>query len=132
MSATILGKVRLWTLVSALLISAGLFKFVDARFVYGFLGSAVWTVIGFWLVEALIRQALRPSSVGRDRRAIALLAVGKAALYAGGTWILLAGIVPAMSCLYGVSLILVVLVITVLVIRPSLALQGPSERGNDD
>lgn len=132
MSSTILGKARLWTLLSAVLITAGLLRFTDERFAFGFLGSAVWTVIGFWLVEALIRQALVPAEAGRNRRAIVLLALGKAALYVVATWILLEGIVPAMSCLYGVSLILVVLVITVLVIRPSLAPGRLSERGNDD
>ncbi len=132
MNSTLLGKVRLWTVLSALVITAGLFRFVEARFAFGFLGSAVWTVIGFWLVEALIRHALLPTSAGRDRRAIVLLGTGKVALYAAAMWIVLNGVAPAMSYIYGVSLILIVLVITVLVIRPSLTPEGLSERGTDD
>lgn len=132
MSATILRKARLWTLASAVVIAAGLSWIVDLAFVWGFLGSAVWAVLGFWLVEELVRRALLPSGTGRDRRAVAWLAVAKAALYAVAVWVLLQGFVPTMSCIYGVSLILVVLVITVLVVRPSLAPQRLSERGNDD
>lgn len=132
MNSKILAKARLWTLLSAVLISAGLFRFVDAGFVYGFLGSAVWTVLGFWLVEALVRRALLPAEAGRDKRVIAGLVAVKVALYAAAVWVLVEGLVPAMGCIYGVSLFLVVLVITVLVIRPSLSPRRPSERGNDD
>ncbi len=132
MNATVLGKTRLWTLVAAVVISLGLGWFVDTRFAFGFLGSAVWAVSGFWLVEALIRQALVPATAGRNRGAIALLVAGKLALYALAMWILLSGIVPVMSCLYGFSLILIVLVVTVLVIRPTLAPERLSERGDHD
>jgi len=131
-SSTLLKRARLWTLAAAVVIALALSRFTDTRFALGFLGSAVWTVIGFWLIEALIRRALVPSAAGRNRGAIAGLVAGKAALYAVGLWILLRGIVPAMSCIYGVSLILIVLVITVLVIRPSLAPERLAERGDHE
>ena len=132
MNSTILGKARLWTLVSAFVIAAGLVPLADARFALGFLGSAVWAVLSFWLVEALVRRALLPREAGRDKRVIAGLVAAKFALYATATWVLIEGHAPAMSCIYGVSLILIVLVITVMVIRPSLAPQRLPERGTDD
>jgi hypothetical protein len=131
-NATILVRARQWTLVAAVVIAVALSRLTDTRFALGFLGSAIWTVIGFWLVEALVRQALVPAATGRNRGAITLLVAGKVALYALALWILLSGIVPTMSCIYGVSLILLVLVITVLVIRPSLAPDRLPERGDDD
>jgi len=131
-SSTLLRKARLWTLAVAIVAALVMSRFTDTRFVLGFLGSAVWSVIGFWLVEALIRKALLPAEAGRDRGAIAWLVAGKVALYAGGIWVLLRGFVPAMSCIYGVSLILIVLVITVLVIRPSLAPERLAERGDHE
>ncbi|MBU0741241.1 hypothetical protein KKG45_10795 [bacterium] len=132
MNSTVLRKARLWTLAAATVISLVLGRLTDARFALGFLGSAAWAVIGFWLVEALIRRALVPPAVGRNRGAIALLVAGKLALYALALWILLSGIAPAMSCLYGFSLILIVLVITVLAIRPGLSAERLSERGDHD
>lgn len=132
MNSTILGKARLWTLVSAVVIAAGLYPLVDARFALGFLGSAVWSVLGFRLVEELVRRALPSRKAGRDTLIILGLVVAKIALYAAAAWALIAGLAPAMSCVYGVSLILIVLVITVMVIRPSLKPQRPSERGTDD
>lgn len=132
MSSSVPRKARLWTLAAAVVIALGLSRFTDTRFVLGFLGSAVWAVTGFWVVEALVRQALVPSSGTRNRGAIVLLVAGKVALYALALWVLLAGIAPAMSCLYGFSLMLIVLVITGLVIRPSLSPEGLSERGDHD
>ena len=132
MNSMILRKARQWSIAAAVVISLGLGRFVDARFALGFLGSAVWAVVGFWLVEALISRALLPSSIKRNRGAIALLVAGKLALYALALWILLSGIVPAMSCIYGFSLILIVLVIAGLVIRPGLSPEKLSEQGDHD
>ena len=132
MNSSVPRKARLWTLAAAVVIALGLVRFTDTRFALGFLGSAAWAVTGFWLVEALVRQALVPSTGTRNRGAIALLVAGKLALYALALWALLVGIAPAMSCLYGFSLMLIVLVITGLVIRPSLSPERLSERGDHD
>jgi len=132
MSAPILKRVRLWTMAAAVAIALWLNGQRETDFVLGFLGAATWTVLGFWAVEALVRHALLPGERPKDRRAIALLLVAKAALYGVALWVLVKELAPPTSLLLGFSLLLIVLVVVAIATRPSLGPTRPAERGNDD
>ena len=127
MNAPILKRTRLGTLAVAVLASLAMMARVDIRFVWGFLGAAVWSVLGLWAVELLIRKGLVPPGESRDGRAIVLLIGAKAALYAVAIWTLLVEAVPPVSCLLGFSLLLIVLVVVAVVGKPTLSSRPPVE-----
>ena len=127
MNAPILKRTRLGTLAVAVLASLAKMARVDIRFVWGFLGAAVWSVLGLWAVELLIRKGLVPPGEPRDGRAIVLLIGAKAALYAVAIWTLLVEAVPPVSCLLGFSLLLIVLVVVAVVGKPTLSSRPPVE-----
>lgn len=127
MNTAILKKTRLWTLAAAVGISLGLSCVRETAFVLGFLGTAVWAVLGFWAVEGLVRLALIPPG-SRNRKAIVLLGVAKAVLYGGGIWVLVSGLVEPLAAVYGFSLLLIVLVVAGLVVRPSLKFDETTSR----
>lgn len=127
MNTAILKKTRLWTLAAAVGISLGLSFVQDTAFVLGFLGTAVWSVLGFWAVEGLVRLALIPPG-SRNRKAIVLLGAAKAVLYGAGIWVLTSGLVEPLAAVYGFSLLLIVLVVAGLAVRPSLNFDGTTSR----
>ncbi len=127
MSTPILKRTRLWTTAAAVAIALALNTRMDLIFVIGFLGSAIWAVLSFWVVEAIMRFALVPPGSPRNGVAIARLVVAKVALYGLAFWVLLAGIVPPTSCALGFSLLLVVLVVVAVVGKPKLGLPPPTE-----
>lgn len=127
MNAPILRRTRLGTLTVAVLASLAMMASVETRFVWGFLGAAVWSVLGLWAVENLVRKGLVPPGEPRDIRAVALLIAAKAALYGVAFWTLLAEAVPPVSCLLGFSLLLIVLVVVAVVGKPTPTTGPPSE-----
>ena len=124
----LLKRAKLWTLaaaVAAALVLNG--RVGDDRFVFGVLGSAVWAVLSFWVVEGLVRLTLVPPGSPRRGAAIARLIAAKVALYGVAFWVLLAGVVPPLSCVLGFSLLLIVLVVLALVGKPALRFGSPAE-----
>ncbi|MBK6899918.1 MAG: hypothetical protein IPH09_11835 [bacterium] len=128
----ILARARRWTLAAAAVGTAAMFLATTPRSALSFLGAAVWGVAGFWLLERLIRLALVPPGGPRDRRALAGLVAGKAALYALGAWALLSGAAAPRACALGFSLLLVVLVVVGILVRPGLQLPRTEPRRRDD
>jgi hypothetical protein len=128
----ILARTRWWTLAAAAAGTAALFLAASPRFALSFLGAAVWGVLGFWLLERLIRLALVPPGAPRDRRALAGLVLGKAALYGLGIWVLLSGAAAPTACALGFSLLLIVLVVAGIMLRPGLKLPRTEPRSRDD
>lgn len=127
MNASLLRRTRLWTLAAAVAAALVLNGRTEDRFVYGVLGSAVWAVLSFWVVEGLVKLALVPPGTPRPAGAIARLIVAKAALYGVAFWVLLAGLVPPLSCILGFSLLLIVLVAIAIVGKPTLRFGPPAE-----
>jgi hypothetical protein len=95
---------------------------MEPGFVFGFLGSAIWAVLSFWVVEALMRYALVPPGSPRNGAAILRLIAAKVVLYGLAFWVLLAGVVPPTSCVLGFSLLLIVLVVAAVVGKPTLGI----------
>lgn len=127
MNASLLRRTRLWTLAAAVAAALVLNGRVEDRFVYGVLGSAVWAVLSFRVVEGLVKLALVPPGTPRPAGAIVGLIVAKAALYGVAFWVLLAGLVPPLSCILGFSLLLIVLVAIAIVGKPTLRFGPPAE-----
>jgi len=129
----ILARTRAGTVIAALL-AAGLARALGAewRFAAGVLGTALWAVAGFTLIERLVRVALLPPGSPRPRGRIALLVTAKLALYGLAVWVLLAGWIPPLSSVLGFSLLLLALVVVGLAARPDLAAAaGGTERETD-
>jgi len=126
-TSPILKRTRFWTLAAAVVIALVLKTRMEPEFVYGFLGSAVWAVLSFWVVEALMRFALVPPGTPRNGRAIVGLVIAKVALYGAAFWVLLSGFVPPVSCVFGFSLLLIVLVVAAVVGKPTLSIPPPAE-----
>lgn len=127
MKSPILKRTRMWTLAAAVAVALVLNTRFETRFVMGFLGSAVWAVLSFWVVEVLMRVALVPPGTPRNGGKVARLIAAKAALYAVALWVLLTGQVPPVSCILGFSLLLCVLVVVGIIGRPKLSLEPPTE-----
>ena len=129
----ILARTRRWTAALALL-AAGVARLLGAPwdFALGILGTALWAVAGFTLIEWLVRAALLPPGAPRPRGRIALLILAKLALYALAAWVLLAGLIPPLSSVLGFSLLLLALVVVGLVAGQDLrAAAGGTERGTE-
>lgn len=126
-TSRLLKRTKLWTLAAAVAAALVLNGRTEDRFVYGLLGSAVWAVLSFWVVEGLVKLALVPPGSPRRVGAIARLIAAKAALYGIALWVLLTGLVPPVSCILGFSLLLIVLVVIALVGKPTLRLGPPAE-----
>ncbi len=131
-TTSILARTRRWTLAAAAAGTAVMFLAATPRAALSFLGAALWGVVGFWLLERLVRLALVPAGEPRDRRALLLLMAGKAALYAAGIWVLLSGVASLQACALGFSLLLVMLVVVGIMLRPGLQLPRTEPRSRDD
>ena len=122
------GRLRLLTVGIAVVGAGILWPLRGVAFAAGFLGSAVWAVLSFMVVERLVREALRPSDRPRNVPAIIGLVVMKIGLYGLGFWILLSGLVPPISCFFGFTLLLLVLTVASVALRPKLATQPDMPR----
>jgi Ca2+/Na+ antiporter len=129
---TLTAKTRLWTLAAAVALAAALAALGHGDLAPGVLGAAAWAVLGFWVIEILVRQALVPPEQGRRRGLIALLVAAKLVLYAGAAWALLNRVVSPLGCLLGFTLLLIVLVVAGTAARPGNARPADDERGSHD
>ncbi len=92
--------------------------------------TALWAVAGFWVLERLLKVVIvSPSTPRRGWRVTAWL-IAKFALYGLAVWGLLQQIFPALSHIFGFTLLLVVLVIVGTTAGGRDAGQ-PARRGND-
>jgi hypothetical protein len=128
---SLLGKVRLGTVVAGLITAAVIWPVAGPRFAAGVALTALWAAVGFWALEGLLRAALVPSSEPRNRYAIVIWAVAKLAVYAVAVWVLVSRPFPPVSHIVGLSLLLVVLVILGALTGPGHS-QRPARRGDDD
>ena len=130
LTGKILRNVRWWTLACAVVIGVVLGFGVSADFGLGFFLTALWAVLGFWVLEKLLRVAIVARGVSRNRRAAAGWLVAKLVLYALAVWVLFQEPFPVMSHVLGLTLLLVVLVVAG--ILGGSALNGqPAQRGDD-
>lgn len=130
MTGKVLRNVRWWTLACALVSGVVLGLVVSVDFGLGFFLTALWAVLGFWVLEKLLRVAIVARGTSRNRRAAAGWLIAKLAIYALAVWVLFQEPFPVMSHVLGLTLLLVVLVVAG--IRGGSALSGqPTQRGDD-
>ena len=111
MSRNILARVRLWTILVALAVSAALWVAVGPDFAKGTLATALWAVAGFWALEGLLRSAAVPPGAPRNGFAVVLWIAAKVGLYGIAIWVLFSQPFPALSHAVGFTLLMVVLVV---------------------
>lgn len=131
MNTTVLGRARLWTLIAAVVLGAGLWPATSLRFALGVLLTAAWAAGGFWLLETLLRCVLVPPGRPRATGRIVLVAAGKVLLYGVAVWALWVRAFPPVSLLIGFSLLLVALVVVSTTVRRSAPPARPQPRGED-
>ena len=130
MSETILRRTRLGTLAAAVVGAAILVPTVSTRFAAGFLITALWAVAGFWILERLLKVVIVSPGTPRRGWTVTAWLMAKFALYGLAVWGLLQQIFPALSHIFGFTLLLVVLVIAGTTAGGRDAGQ-PARRGND-
>jgi hypothetical protein len=128
---SLLGKVRLWTVVAGLVAGAVAWPLAGSRFAVGVAATAIWAVVGFWALEGLLRAALVPPGETRNGALILFWAAVKLAVYAVAVWVLLSRPFPPVSHIVGMSLLLIVLVAQGALVRPRPGEQ-PVRRGDDE
>ena len=102
MTDSLLARVRIWTILSAVPVAAVFWFVVSPRFGLGVFLTALWAVAGFWVL---------PPGTPRNGFAIALWAVAKLGIYAVAVWVLFSRPLPVFSHLVGFTILMVILVI---------------------
>ena len=110
--AGFLRRVQVTGVVLSLLVSAFTAFYLSPIWGLGFLCASLWSVANLWVLERLLRAALRPS--GRDAKVILVAASAKIPiLYGLLLWMVIAGAFPAGALLTGMSLPLIVILLKV-------------------
>jgi len=130
LNEAILKRTRLWTLVAGAALAVVLGFAVSVRFAAGLFVTALWAVVGFRVLEGLIRAALVPRGARRNVWVIVAWGAAKLAIYGFAVWAVLTRPFPAASHLIGFSLLLVVLVVVGVTSLPRGGNQ-PAQRGDN-
>ena len=130
---SLLARVRIWTILSAVIVAAVCWFVISPRFGLGVFVTALWAVAGFWVLEKLLRSAALPPGSSRNGFAVALWIVAKLAIYGLAVWVLFSRPLPVFSHVVGFSILMVILVIlganarAVEINKP----RQPTEQGDD-
>lgn len=130
MNEKLLAHVRLWTILVALVAAAVAFLAVSAAFALGIFLTAVWAVVGLYVLERLLRAAVVPPGRPRNVPVIILWTAAKFAVYGIAVWVLFSRPLPVLSHAVGFTLMMVIMV--VLGARARSAEIGLSSRREDD
>ncbi len=110
MNEPLLSRVRLWTIILSLPVSAVCGLFISWTFALGVFLTALWAVAGFFVLERLLRLAVVPPGTPRNGFLIFLLLIAKLGIYGLAIWVLFSRQFPGMSHVAGLTLMMVVLV----------------------
>lgn len=110
MNQKLLAQVRLWTILVAA-VAAGIFVFaISAAFALGVFLTAVWAVVGLWVLERLLRTAVVAPGTPRNTPLVILWTAAKFAVYGVAVWVLFSRPLPVLSHAVGFTLMMVVMV----------------------
>lgn len=107
----LLARVRLWTILVAVVVSLAAFFALSLAFALGIFLTAAWAVIGLLVLERLLRAAVTPPGTPRNGFAIALWSLAKIAVYGVAVWVLFSRPLPVLSHAVGFTLMMVTLVV---------------------
>lgn len=111
MTDSLLARVRIWTILGAVIAGGALWFVVAPAFGLGVFLTALWAVVGFYALEKLLREAALPPGSPRNWFAIAIWGVVKLAVYGIAVWVLFSRPLPVLSHLVGFTILMVALVI---------------------
>ena len=111
MAQNVLARVQLWTILLALALSVVLYFLVSPHFALGVFLTALWAAAGLFVLEKLLRCAVRPPGESRNVFAVFLWGFAKLAVYGIAVWVLFSRPFPAISHAVGFTLMMVVLVV---------------------
>ena len=110
MNESLLARVRIWTILVAVLATLISWWTVSGLFAWGVLATALWAVAGFYVLEKLLRAVVVPPGAPRNGFAVILWFSAKLAIYAAAVWVLFSRPFPALSHALGFTLMMVLLV----------------------
>jgi len=128
---SLLGQARLWTVAAGAIAVPLLGLLVSWPFALGCAVTIVWAVLGFWVLEKLMRAFVVPPGTPRNVFAVILWSMLKLGVYAVAIWVLIVRAFPPVSHIVGVTILLVVLVALGAAKSPHLTRQMPARRGED-
>lgn len=109
MNASLLARVRLWTILLAILAAGACWPLLSGAFALGVLVTALWAVAGFFVLERLLQAAVVPPGAPRNGFTVFLWGVAKLAVYGLAVWVLFSRPFPGMSHVVGLTIMIVVL-----------------------
>ena len=110
MNKSLLARVRIWTILVALVSALVAWFALSLGFAAGLFLTALWAVAGLRALEGLLRSAVVPPGTPRNGYAIILWVLAKIAVYGVALWVLFSRPFPAFSHLVGFTILMVTLV----------------------
>lgn len=110
MNNSLLARVRIWTILIALVAGLVAWFAISLEFAAGLFLTALWAVAGLWALEGILRSAVVPPGTPRNGFAVILWILAKIAVYGLAIWVLFSRPFPAVSHAVGFTLLMVTLV----------------------
>ena len=110
MDKSLLARVRIWTILIALISALVAWFAISFDFAAGLLLTALWAVIGLMALEGILRTAIVPPGTPRNGFAVFLWVFLKIAVYGLAVWVLFSRPFPAVSHAVGFTILMATLV----------------------
>ncbi len=110
MDKSLLARVRIWTILIALVSALVAWFAISFEFAAGLFLTALWAVTGLMALEGILRSAVVPPGTPRNGFAIFLWVLLKIAVYGLALWVLFSRPFPAISHAVGFTLLMATLV----------------------
>jgi len=127
----LLARVRLWTILLALPAAGACWPLLSGIFALGVLVTAIWAVAGFYTLERLLRAAVVSPGTPRNGFGVFLWLMAKLAIYALAVRVVLSRPFPPLSHAAGLTVLVVVLVVSGIRQTPGSGGPEPPLRGDD-
>lgn len=110
MAKSLLARVRIWTILIALVAALVAWFAISLDFAIGLFLTALWGVVGLLALEGILRTLVVPPGQQRNGFAAILWILIKFAVYGLAIWVLFSRPFPAVSHAVGFTLVMVTLV----------------------
>ncbi|MCP4290580.1 MAG: hypothetical protein GY780_01925 [bacterium] len=110
MNKSLLARVRIWTILIALVSALVAWFAISFDFAAGLFLTAVWAVAGLMSLEGILRSAVVPPGRPRNGFAVFLWVLAKFGVYGLAVWVLFSRPFPPLSHAVGFTLLMATLV----------------------
>ncbi len=110
MNKSLLARVKIWTILIALIGALVAWFAISFDFAAGLFLTALWAVAGLMALEGILRSAVVPPGTPRNGFAVFLWVLAKIAVYGLALWVLFFRPFPAVSHAAGFTILMVTLV----------------------